>query len=99
MSAQSDKLLSDMKILLSDTEELIKATAAQTGDKVTDIRSRVQQAMNDLKPQLVRLETSVMEKSKAAAAVTDHYIHENPWLAVGVSAGLGVVIGLLIGRR
>lgn len=99
MSAQSDKLLSDMKILLSDTEELVRATAAQTGDKVTDIRSRLQQAMNNLKPQLVRMETAVLEKSKATAAVTDQYIHENPWLAIGVSAGLGVVIGLLIGRR
>lgn len=99
MSAQSDKLLSDMKILLSDTEELVRATAAQTGDRVTDIRSRVQQAMNNLKPQLVRLETTVLEKSKATATATDQYIHENPWLAVGVSAGLGVVIGLLIGRR
>jgi ElaB/YqjD/DUF883 family membrane-anchored ribosome-binding protein len=99
MSAQSDKLLSDMKILLSDTEELVRATAAQTGDRVTDIRSRLQQAINNLKPQLARIETTMLEKSKATAAATDQYIHENPWLAVGVSAGLGVVIGLLIGRR
>jgi ElaB/YqjD/DUF883 family membrane-anchored ribosome-binding protein len=42
---------------------------------------------------------SLVEKSKAAAKVTDEYVHDNPWKAIGVSAGIGLVIGLLIGRR
>ena len=42
---------------------------------------------------------SLVEKGKVAAKVTDEYVHENPWKAIGVSAGIGLVIGLLIGRR
>jgi ElaB/YqjD/DUF883 family membrane-anchored ribosome-binding protein len=99
MSAQTERLVSDVKTLVNDTEELVKATAAQAGDKIVDVRNRAQAAVNNLKPQLVKIETVVVEKAKSTATVTDAYIHENPWVAMGVSAGVGLVIGLLIGRR
>ena len=99
MSAQSEKLVSDVKLLVADTEDLVKATASQAGEKIADIRSRAQDAVNNLKPQLVKLENTVVEKAKSTATATDAYIHENPWTAIGVSAGVGLVIGLLIGRR
>jgi len=99
MSTQSQKLVSDVKLLVTDTEDLVKATASHAGDKIADIRSRAQDAINNLKPQLVKLETVVVEKAKSTATATDAYIHENPWTAIGVSAGIGLVIGLLIGRR
>ena len=99
MSAQSEKLVSDVKLLVAYTEDLVKATASQAGEKIADIRSRAQDAVNNLKPQLVKLEHTVVEKAKSTATATDAYIHENPWTAIGVSAGIGLVIGLLIGRR
>ena len=37
--------------------------------------------------------------SKAAARATDDWVHENPWAAVGVAAGVGLVLGVLISRR
>ncbi len=99
MSIQSEKLVSDVRLLVADTEDLVKATASQAGEKIADIRHRAQEAANNLKPQLVKLETAVVEKAKSTATATDAYIHENPWTAIGVSAGIGLVIGLLIGRR
>lgn len=99
MSTQSEKLVSDVKLLVADTEDLVKATASHAGDKIADIRGRAQDALNNLKPQLVKLENTVVEKAKSTATATDTYIHENPWTAIGVSAGIGLVIGLLIGRR
>lgn len=99
MSVQTEKLVTDVKVLVNDTEELVKATTAQAGEKIMDIRNRTQETVNKLKPQLVKLEAAVVEKAKATATATDAYIHENPWTAIGVSAGIGLVIGLLIGRR
>ena len=99
MSTQSERVVSDVKVLISDTEDLLKATASQAGEKVAEIRTRAQNAANNLKPQLVKIETAVVDKAKATCTATDAYIHENPWMAIGVLAGVGLVIGLLIGRR
>lgn len=99
MNAQGERLLTDVKVLVKDTEELVKATAAQAGEKIVDLRNRAQEAVTNLKPQLAHLESTVISKAKTTATATDAYIHENPWTAIGVSAGIGLVIGLLIGRR
>jgi ElaB/YqjD/DUF883 family membrane-anchored ribosome-binding protein len=99
MSAQSERLVADVKMLVTDTEELVKATAAQAGEKIVDIRNRAQSTVNNLKPQLVKFEATVAEKARTTATATDAYVHSNPWTAIGVSAGVGLVIGLLVGRR
>jgi ElaB/YqjD/DUF883 family membrane-anchored ribosome-binding protein len=99
MTAQREKLVSDVKILVNDTEELVKATAAQAGEKIVELRNRAQVAANNLKPQLVKLEAVVVDKAKATATAAETYVSENPWTAIGVSAGVGLIIGLLIGRR
>lgn len=99
MSTQTEKLAADVRTLVVDAEELVKATATQAGEKIVDIRNRAQTAVNNLKPQLTELETRVAEKAKATATATDAYVHSNPWTAIGIATGVGLVVGLLIGRR
>jgi ElaB/YqjD/DUF883 family membrane-anchored ribosome-binding protein len=48
---------------------------------------------------LADAEELVIQSSKQAARVTDDFVHENPWRAVGIGAGIGLIFGLLIGRR
>jgi len=48
---------------------------------------------------LADAEAAVREKTRQVAKATDIYVHENPWKAIGIAAGVGVVVGLLIGRR
>ena len=99
MSAQTEKLATDIKVLVRDAEELVRATSAETGDKVVELRHRMQQTVNDVKPQIVRLEAAVVGKVKPAAMATDQYVHAHPWPAIGASALVGLVIGLLAGRH
>ena len=99
MNMQTERLVTDVKLLVNDTEELVKATATQAGEKIVEMRKRAQDAANNLKPQLIKIETAAIDKAKATVTATDAYIHENPWTAIGVSAGIGLVIGLLVGRR
>ena len=99
MNMQTERLVTDVKLLVNDTEELVKATATQAGEKIVEMRKRAQDAANNLKPQLIKIEAAVVDKAKTTATATDAYIHENPWTAIGVSAGIGLVIGLLVGRR
>ena len=95
----TQKLVSDYKVLVADAEELIKATASQSTEKIAEARTRMQQALLELKPRLAGAEAVLKDKARAAAHAADEYVHDNPWVAMGVATGLGVVIGLLIGRR
>lgn len=99
MNAPREQLVADLKVLMSDVEELVKATASQSGDKIAEVRGRIQNAAAELRPRLAQAEALLKEKARIAAATTDDYVHDHPWTAMGVSAGVGVIIGLLIGRR
>lgn len=99
MSMQSEKLVSDLRILIDDTEELVKATAAQAGEKIGDIRQRAQHAVEKVRPQITELQSTITQRAKVSAAATEDYVRQNPWTAVGVSALAGIVLGLLISRR
>lgn len=99
MNAPSEKLVADLKVLMTDVEELVKATASQPGDKIAEVRGRIQHAAAELRPRLAQAEALLKDKAKLAVASADDYIHARPWTAIGVSAGIGVIIGLLISRR
>jgi ElaB/YqjD/DUF883 family membrane-anchored ribosome-binding protein len=94
-----DKLVQDLKIVISDAEELLRATASTAGERVAAAREKVQGSLDRAKFKLAEVEDILIDKGKQAARVTDDYVRENPWQAVGIAAGVGVLIGLLISRR
>ncbi len=94
-----EKLVQDFKVVVSDAEELLRATASQAGEKVAVAREKVQESLRRAKVKLAEAEEILIDKGKQAARVTDEYVHDNPWSAVGIAAGIGFMIGLLIGRR
>lgn len=94
-----DKLISDLKLVIADSEELLRATAGQAGDKMAEIRTKATDRITNLKARLLDAEAAMMEKAKQVGRVTDDYVHDNPWRSIGVAAGVGFIVGLLIGRR
>ncbi|TXF12399.1 DUF883 family protein [Pelomicrobium methylotrophicum] len=99
MTSQRDKLMADLKVVLTDAEELLKATASQAGERVSAARERVQASLERAKVKLAELEGIAAERSRIAAKATDEFVHQHPWKAVGIAAGVGLIVGLLIGRR
>ena len=93
------QLVSDIKSVISEAEEMLGVTADQAGEKIVDLRLRIQARLKDAKVRLLEAEEVLVAKTKAAARVTDDFVHESPWTAVGLAAGAGLLIGLLIGRR
>lgn len=94
-----EKLVADLKIVVADAEELLRATAAQAGEKVSAARERIQTSLAAAKVKLTEAERALLEKTKEAAKATDEFVHEHPWKAVGIAAGAGLLIGILISRR
>jgi len=93
-----DKLVGDLKTLVNDAEELFKVTATQAGEKVAVARQKVEQSLIEGKKALADAEKVLVKKSKECAEIADDYVRENPWSAIGVAAGIGLVLGLLIRR-
>ena len=94
-----EKLVADLKVVVADAEELLRATASQAGEKVSAARERIQASLASAKVKLSEAERAVLEQTKKTAKATDEYVHKHPWEAVGIAAAAGLVLGLLIGRR
>jgi ElaB/YqjD/DUF883 family membrane-anchored ribosome-binding protein len=97
--ASQEKLVTDIKAVITDAEEILHATADQTGEKIAGLRARVQERLHSARVRLADAEAVLVAKTRAAAQATDAYVHENPWKAVGVAAGVGFLVGFILGRR
>ena len=94
-----EQLLGDFKALMADAEALIKATASHADRAIATIRSKTLDTLSNAKENLSNLEGSIADKAKVVAEGADDFVHRNPWEAVGVAAGLGLLIGLLMRRH
>jgi ElaB/YqjD/DUF883 family membrane-anchored ribosome-binding protein len=94
----ADVILEDLRAVVRDAEALLRSTEGQAGEKVDEIRARVEEALGNARSRLQDAGADVEEKARTAARSTDTYVHENPWVAIAVAAGIGFVLGLA-GRR
>lgn len=93
------QLIDDLTAVVRDAEGLLRATAAQTGDKVEEIRARAQESVRQAKERLAVVEDQALEQARALAGDADDYVRDKPWQAVGIAAGIGLVLGMLVSRR
>lgn len=91
----TDKLVSDLKVIGRDTEELLKASAGQVGERAQEVRARLNAALESAKAGCRRLEEKAIESAKA----TDKVIREHPYQSIGVGFGIGLLIGVLVARK
>ena len=94
-----ETLIRDFKIVIDDAEALLKATANQGGEKLGTVRTKAEESLAIAKAKMTEAENALTEKASVAASATDDYVHKYPWRVVGAAAGVGLVVGLLIGRR
>lgn len=95
----TEKLMRDLKVVVDDAEALLAATAGQTGEKIEQLRARAKESLAAAKTRLQDAGSEIQNRAKAAAKSTDDYVHENPWAAIGIAAGIGFLVGSLTSRR
>jgi ElaB/YqjD/DUF883 family membrane-anchored ribosome-binding protein len=93
--ASAEKLLADLRSLAHEADELLQASVGQTEDKLSEVHSRLAAAVESAKASCHRFE----EKAIAGAKAADRAIREHPYESLGVVFGVGILIGLLVGRR
>jgi ElaB/YqjD/DUF883 family membrane-anchored ribosome-binding protein len=97
--AQRDKVVTDLRNVIHDAEELLKLSASDVGAEAMAMRERVRARLAQAKESLVHLQEAAVERAKLAGRKADDYVHDHPWPSIGIAAGVGVLLGLLIGRR
>jgi ElaB/YqjD/DUF883 family membrane-anchored ribosome-binding protein len=95
----TDKLMHDMRVVVTDAEDLLKATAGQTGERIEKIRAKAEESLRAARNRMQIASKTVQEGALETAQSVNEQVHQNPWTAVGIAAGVGLVIGILLGRR
>ena len=93
------KLIDDCKVVVNDAEALLKETANQAGEKISATRQKIQDSLVEAKIKLRNAEDAMIEKTKRTVRATNEYVQDNPWQSIGVAAGVGAILGLLLGNR
>jgi len=89
----------DLKTLVQDAQNLFSEATAASGVKADELRQRGMTLLDSALVQVHELQAATLDKGRKIVDNTDGYVRENPWQAVGVSAAVGVLIGMLIARK
>lgn len=108
--SRKQQLLDEFNTIVAETERLLKAvtpssaaasgTAGESGAvEPAGLGAQLDENLKAARERLEQLEDQVLQRSKAAVAATDSFVRAHPWQAVGVAAGIGILVGLLLRRR
>jgi ElaB/YqjD/DUF883 family membrane-anchored ribosome-binding protein len=90
-----DKLARDFGIMISDSEDLLKAAAGVSGDGFVAARSKFAKKLEGARAALADASRPLRDRTAQTAAAANRYVHGNPWTAVGVAIAAGALIGFL----
>ncbi len=93
-----DQLMNDLKSVIQDAESWLR-NSSLTGDDLKAAKEKFERTLVSAKADLVHYQEVMVEKTKEAAKATDEYVHENPWRAIAIGAGVGLLLGVAITRR
>jgi ElaB/YqjD/DUF883 family membrane-anchored ribosome-binding protein len=94
----TEKLTEDLKVLINDAEELLKATASETSERIVDLRRRVEQKLAGCRADLAEQGGVWFHKAEQLKTCAASCLRDNSWTRVGIAVGVGLVVGLLLRR-
>jgi len=96
-TAQTPKeLLNDLHTLVAEAEKMMGDSLSEhRADAVCALRARYDAAQERISDMYEGAKTRVV----AGAKCTDAAIRENPYQALAIAAGVGLLAGILLGRR
>ena len=84
----ANNFMNDLRAVIADAEELLRATAGTSGPRVQEVRERAEETLR-----------AAREHLKGAGAELDSQVRANPWAAIGIAAAVGLVAGILLSRK
>ncbi len=94
-----DQVVSDFKALLAEGEALFHSATGSGDQALAAARDQFRQQLAAAKARYSELEAATVKQARRAATATDEYVHGNPWTAIAVAGGVGLLVGLLVSNR
>ena len=94
-----DDLVDEFSNLVAAMEDVFAAASEDGGEKLSELKEQAEVSLKKAKARLGAVEKTAVAKAHKIASESDDYVHENPWTAIGLGAGIGLLLGLLIGRK
>jgi len=98
MSLGKQKIIEDIKVLLNDSEELVRLSATLPAEGVDALRTRLRDHVDAARNALETAQSNAQERYRASLDGTVQYTRDNPWQALGIAAGIGFLAGILVSR-
>jgi ElaB/YqjD/DUF883 family membrane-anchored ribosome-binding protein len=98
-SEQKEQLVKDLRAVVNDAQQLIESGVDSCNAQASEARQRLEAALDEVRHQLGQVQPVAKRTIERVQSASDHYVHEHPWKAMGVAVGLGMLFGLLVGRR
>jgi ElaB/YqjD/DUF883 family membrane-anchored ribosome-binding protein len=98
-AASSAALAEELRNVVQQAEELLRAVSDDGDEAVSALRDRVFEAVDTAKTRLSDLEQQAQRATKRIASAAETYIRENPWTTVGIAIGAGLLLGALLTHR
>lgn len=92
-----DRLVSSLKSVIREAEDLLRHSGDQASDTYDSARARFQSTIDSARSGLSNAQDTLMARGKDVAKTTDAYVQENPWRSIGVAAIVGIAVGMLLG--
>ena len=89
----------DINVIIKDAQALFHDAAALTGEKATEARDRASRLLDTALVTAQDAQASAMVAGKEMAASADHYVKENPWKTISAAASIGLLLGVILGRK
>jgi ElaB/YqjD/DUF883 family membrane-anchored ribosome-binding protein len=99
MNDKLDDAGADMKTLVKDAQSLLTAAASLSGAKADELRERGMRMLDAALGKGSQYKDQAMVKGKELARNADVYVKDNPWRTVAAAAGVGLLVGVLLGRK
>jgi hypothetical protein len=94
-----DSLMDDLRAAIAEVEGLIESTAAGAGEQAAEVKAKAEHTLHDAKQRLASAQAAISHQARRSVRDADRYVHDKPWQAIGIAAGVAFVVGLLVGRR
>ncbi len=88
----------DVQVLLDEAQNLFVEAASATGKKADELRAKGDEILDQAFTKAQGIQSFVIQTSKEIATTTDDYVQSNPWRAIAISTGVGLLVGLCVSR-